>query len=149
MTSTPRYRSVNVAQPELAESQIRFRMGLVRQRTRTYPLDSMGYNWSGPAVSKDERGNVPTGYIPDDMPRGLPELQVGEADADGFLRLSDQPLPDWTFFDEGPDAKCAVPGAAAQVPVKFADGQVLSLRFVPQCFFTSCLALYETPIVFG
>lgn len=108
-----------------------------------------GYNWSGPVVSESERGNVPTGYIPDDLPKGLPKLRPGEPDADGLLHLSDQPLGDWTFFDEGPGAKCWVPGATANVPVKFADGQSRSLRFVPQCYFTSCLALYETPIVFG
>jgi hypothetical protein len=109
----------------------------------------VGYNWSGPIISEAERGNVPTGYIPDDMPRGLPQLNPGQPDADGFYHLSEEPLPDWTFFDGGPGAKCWVPGAAANVPVKFADGQARSLRFVPQCFFTSCLALHETPIVFG
>ena len=105
-------------------------------------------NWSG-SITADERANVPTGYIPDEMPQGLPELQPGAADADGLLHLSDQPLPDWTYFDEGPGARCAVQGSAANVPVKFPGGEVRTLRFVPECYFTSCLALHETPIVFG
>ena len=112
-------------------------------------LVPVGYNWSGPKISEAERGNVPTGYIPDDMPRGLPALQPGAPDADGLLRLSGEPLPDWTFYDGGPGAKCWVPGAAANVPVKFPNGQVRSLWCVPQCCFTSCLAFHETPIVFA
>jgi len=108
----------------------------------------VGYNWT-PLVSEHERANVPTGYIPDVMPRGLAVLDEGPADADGLLELSDQPLPAWTFFDDGPAARCAIPGSAANVPVKFAGGENRSLRFVPECCFTSCLALHETPIVFG
>ena len=108
-----------------------------------------GYNWSGTVHKPEERNNVPQGYIPQDMPEGLPELQLGEADADGLLHLSAQPLPDWPYFDEGPGARCAVEGSAANVTVKFSDGQLRTIRFVPECYFTSCLALHETPIVFG
>jgi hypothetical protein len=114
-------------------------------------LAPFGFNSSGGSTaSQSERANVPKGYIPDDMPEGLPELQVGEADADGLLHLSDQPLPIWTYCDEGgPGARCAVPGSVANIPVLFPDGQTRSLRFVPECYFTSCLALWETPIVFS
>jgi DUF1680 family protein len=41
------------------------------------------------------------------------------------------------------------PEKGVHIPVKFPDGQVRTLRFVPECYFTSCLALHETPIVFG
>jgi hypothetical protein len=153
-----------VKRPEVAETRtgdavsVRLK-GSVGHHVESHPRGQMlffgplvmapvGYNWSGPCISEDERGHVPTGYIPDDMPRGLPELQPKEADGDGFLRLTDQPVPAWTFFDEGPGARCWVPGASANVPVRFPDGQYRSVRFVPQCHFTSCLALHETPIVF-
>jgi hypothetical protein len=111
-------------------------------------LAPSGYNWSG-KIAATERANVPTGYIPDEMPQGLPEVQVGTSDADGLLHFSDQPLPEWPYFDEGPGSRCAVAGSAANVPVKFPGGEVRTLRFVPECYFTSCLALHETPIVFG
>lgn len=37
------YRNVTLSEPSLAPSQVRFRLGLVRQRTRAYPLDSMDF----------------------------------------------------------------------------------------------------------
>ncbi|MBM3240443.1 hypothetical protein FJZ31_29520 [Candidatus Poribacteria bacterium] len=112
-------------------------------------LVPLGYNWSGGTASDRERANAPAGYIPNDMPQGLPELQVDTGDIDSLLHLGDQSLPDWTYFDEGPGARCAVQGSVVNVPVKFPDGQARTLRFVPECYFTSCLALHETPIVFG
>ena len=112
-------------------------------------LVPLGYSWSGGTASDSERANVPKGYIPDDMPQGLPELQVDTGDIDDLTSLGDQSLPDWTYFDEGPGARCSVHGSAVNVPMKFPDGTMRSLRFVPECYFTSCLALYETPIVFG
>ena len=39
----PAYKNVTLATPLLSPSQIQFRLGLVRQRTRTYPLDSMDF----------------------------------------------------------------------------------------------------------
>ena len=112
-------------------------------------LVPLGYSWSGGKASDSERANVPSGYIPDDMPQGLPELQVDTGDIDDLMSLGDQSLPDWTYFDEGPGSRCAVQGSAVNIPLKFPDGQVRLLRFVPECYFTSCLALHETPIVFG
>ena len=71
------------------------------------------------------------------------------ATADALLDLPDRPLPDWTFVDEGPGGKCWVPGAAANVDVRFPNDEERTLRFVPQCYFTSCLALHDTPVVFN
>ena len=39
----PQYHNVTLSEPFLAPSQVKFRLGLVRQRTRTYPLDSMDF----------------------------------------------------------------------------------------------------------
>src|ERR1035437_9608661 len=39
----PSYKKVTLSTPLLSPSQIKFRLGLVRQRTRTYPLDSMDF----------------------------------------------------------------------------------------------------------
>ena len=39
----PAYKNVTLATPLLSPSQIQFRLGLVRQRTRTYLLDSMDF----------------------------------------------------------------------------------------------------------
>ncbi|MFM1551454.1 MAG: beta-L-arabinofuranosidase domain-containing protein [Lentisphaeria bacterium] len=111
-------------------------------------LVPLAYSWTGPSATEAERNAAPAGYIPDQMPEGLPALQGGIADADGLLELPDRPLPDWTFFDEGPGGKCWVPGAAANVGLRFPDGETRSVRFVPQCYFTSCLALHDTPVVF-
>ena len=41
--STHNYRDVRTATAVLGKSQVDFRMGLARQRTRTYPLDSMDF----------------------------------------------------------------------------------------------------------
>jgi len=39
----PDYKKVTLSNPLLSQSQTKFRLGLVRQRTRTYPLDSMDF----------------------------------------------------------------------------------------------------------
>jgi len=39
----PKYKQKTTALPDLGESQLRFRLGLVRQRTKIYPLDSMNF----------------------------------------------------------------------------------------------------------
>ena len=39
----PEYKNMSLSTPSLSPSQVRFRLGLVRQRTRTYPLDSMDF----------------------------------------------------------------------------------------------------------
>ncbi len=37
------YKNVTLSSPVLADSQLKFRLGLVRQRTRSYPLDSLDF----------------------------------------------------------------------------------------------------------
>jgi len=79
----------------------------------------------------------------------MPVLQLPSPDVDGLLPLSDLPWPTWMFFDEGSTAPCGVAGAAANVSVKFRNGEKQTLRFTPLCYNTSCLSLFDTPIVFG
>ena len=92
---------------------------------------------------------VPTGYIPEVMPQGLPALGLPAPDEDGLMSFTDLPRPVWMYFDEGENAPCGVEGSAANVLVKFRDGEQKTLRFTPLCYNTSCLSLFDTPIVFG
>jgi len=102
----------------------------------------------GMAISGDKA--VPAGYIPDSLPDGTPSLALGdEVDSDGFLRVDPAPLPEWSYFEEGPGSRCGVKGSTANVPVKFHDGKIKTLRFCPLCYNTSNLNLFETPIVFS
>ena len=106
------------------------------------------YSWL-PRVHTAGETHVPTGYIPDAMPQGLPVLHLPGDDADGLLALSEMPLPVWTYFEDGPTTRCGVSGSPANVPVTFPGGTQLTLRFTPLCYNTSNLTLFETPIVFG
>jgi len=76
-------------------------------------------------------------------------MVADKTDADGFLKLDPTPLPDWSYFEEGPGSRCGVDGATASLPVKFHDGQVREMRFCPLCYNTSNLSLFETPVVFS
>ena len=112
------------------------------------------YSWqgtgNGPNAASTSEAYAPTGYIPAMMPQGLPALQLPPADADGLLPpLSEQPLPEWMYFDDGPTSKCGVAGAPGNVSVKFPDGNRKMLRFTPMCYNTSCLSLFDTPIIFS
>ena len=106
------------------------------------------YSWQAEQRNVGE-AHVPTGYIPDAMPQGLPALELPPADADGLLALSELPLPHWTYFEEGLTTRCGVAGSPANVLVKFPDGKKKTLRFTPLCYNTSCLSLFDTPIVFS
>lgn len=106
------------------------------------------YSWQSEERTPGE-AYVPSGYIPDVMPQGLPALQLPSADADGLLALSELPLPEWTYFEDGLTARCGVPGSPANVLVKFPDGRKLTLRFTPLCYNTSNLSLFDTPILFS
>lgn len=92
--------------------------------------------------------NVPKGYIPPALPRGLPRPDVGKPDADGLLDLSFEPIPDWTHFDLGPGARVEVAGATVNVPCVFDNGERRELMFSPLCHITSNLSYYQTPILF-
>jgi hypothetical protein len=112
-------------------------------------LTASTYFWDQPGAKDPAAAAVPPGYIPESVPPGTPALKVGSlADADGFLQLRGAPLPTWSYFDEGPGARCWVEGSAVNVPVKFANGEVRELRFAPLCYNTSNLTLCETPLVF-
>ncbi|MEI6083163.1 MAG: hypothetical protein WCS70_02560 [Verrucomicrobiota bacterium] len=111
------------------------------------------YSWQGDGngvnTATAHEIYAPTGYIPESMPGGLPILNLPKPDADGLLTLSDQPQPVWMYFDDGATSRCGVRGSPANVPVRFQDGKQISLRFTPLCYNTSCLSLFDTPIVFG
>jgi hypothetical protein len=64
------------------------------------------------------------------------------------VKLEHQPVPEWSYWDEGPVARCGVGRVSANVPVRFPDGTRRTLRFWPLCYNTSNLTYYETPIVF-
>jgi len=106
------------------------------------------YDWISTEAPATGEAYAPAGYIPDVMPPGLPTLRLPAPDADGLLALSDQPLPEWTYYEDGPTTRCGIPGSAANVPVVFPGDKELPLRFVPLCYSTSNLSLFETPIVF-
>jgi hypothetical protein len=107
-----------------------------------------GWNLSRPSTTAD--GAVPAGYIPQSLPAGTPAIKLPEKpDGDGFVHFPPVPLPEWSYFDEGPGSRTWVEGAAAGVPLKFPGGEVRTLRFTPLCYNTSNLTLCETPLVFG
>ena len=96
---------------------------------------------------------IPEGYVPQSLPEGIPSIKLdAPADANGFLTLPlcppDRPLPTWSYFDEGPGSRTWVEGAAVELRLKYPDGAVIPARFVPMCFSTSCMSLFETPVVF-
>jgi hypothetical protein len=106
-----------------------------------------GWNLSRPQAAADAA--VPAGYIPQSLPAGTPAIRLpGKPDADGFVHFAPTPLPEWSYFDAGPGARCWVEGAAVGVPLKFPSGEIRMLRFTPLCSNTSNLTLCETPLVF-
>ena len=107
------------------------------------------YVWNSDIPRAPGDHTIPSGYVPESMPPGIPTLKVGgKVDGEGFVQLSTTPLPAWSYFDEGPGARCWIEGAAVNVPVKFSNGAVKKLRFSPLCYNTSNLTLCETPVVF-
>ena len=103
----------------------------------------------GSAKLSDADRQAPSGYVPESLPAGTPALKLNtKPDADGFLALDQDHLPAWSYWDEGRQSRTSVDGAPATVPVQLADGTVAPLRFTPMCYNTSCLALFETPVVF-
>ncbi|MBN1546231.1 MAG: glycoside hydrolase family 127 protein [Syntrophaceae bacterium] len=108
----------------------------------------------GSKLSGKSSDGIPDGYVPHSIPEGIPIIQLDKtADADGFVTLPlcppDRPLPTWSYFDEGPGSRTWVEGAATEVHLKYPDGSVLPTRFIPMCFSTSCMSLFETPVVFN
>jgi hypothetical protein len=106
------------------------------------------YGFGSARLTEADR-QAPAGYVPESLPSATPTLKVGaKPDADGFLALEPGPLPAWSYWDEGSQSRTWVEGAAVTVPVQLSDGKVTPLRFTPMCYNTSCLALFETPVVF-
>jgi len=94
------------------------------------------------------------GYDPQSMPTGIPKIEPeSPPDANGFLHLPlcppDRPLPPWNYWHEGPGSPTWVEGAGVETGLRFPDGQVIKTRFAPMCYNTSCLSLFETPVVFA
>ncbi len=104
-----------------------------------------------PSPSAD---GIPDGYVPQSIPEGIPVIMLeSPPDQDDFVRFPlcppERPLPTWSYFDEGPGSRTWVEGAAVEVRLKYPNGSILPTRFVPMCFSTSCMSLFETPVVFG
>ncbi len=107
------------------------------------------YSWDSGARPSGADAGVPAGYIPESIPAGTPALRIGgRIDADGFVQLPGGPLPEWSYFDEGPGARIWVEGAAVVVPLKFPGAGERAVRFTPMCYNTSNLTLCQTPVVF-
>jgi len=103
-------------------------------------------------------GNAPIpdeikGYDPQAMPSDIPKIKLdNQPDADGFIKFPlcppESPLPPWNYWYEGPGSPTWVEGASVEVGLKFQDGKEIYTRFAPMCYNTSCLSLFETPVVF-
>ncbi|MHB9077871.1 MAG: hypothetical protein ACYC3X_10285 [Pirellulaceae bacterium] len=110
---------------------------------------TFSWNLSTPRSAADAA--VPAGYIPQSLPVGVPSIRLPgqpDTDTDGFVHFPASPLPEWSYFQEGPGAPCWVEGAAVGVALAFPDGPTKTLRFTPLCYNTSNLTLCETPLVF-
>jgi hypothetical protein len=110
---------------------------------------------SQPATLPNQTGEagVPAGYIPRMLHPGVPTIKLKDKpDADGFVKLPlcppERPLPEWSYFDEGPGAPTWVEGSAVEVQLAFPDGKASGARFTPMCYNTSALMLFDTPVVF-
>ena len=152
-----------VVRPELEETRVdgrrRVRLsGKLGHRVLSLPegevltwgplvLAPLTYYWDMGAETASS--GAPAGYIPPTLPAGMPQLLPGAADADGFVVLAHEPLPDWSYFDEGPGARVAVGQTSVHVPVRFPGGEERVLWFTPLCYNTSDMTYYETPILFA
>lgn len=106
------------------------------------------------ATAKDSFSEgAPAGYIPKSLPPGIAKIILhNPPDARGFVRLplcpAEKPLPAWSYYDEGPGSPTWVENAAVEVHIKYPNAQAMAVRFTPLCFATSCLSLFETPVLF-
>ncbi len=94
------------------------------------------------------------GYDPEAMPPDIPRIKPDNLpDANGFIKFPlcppERPLPPWNYWDEGPGSPTWVERAAVEAGLKFPDGKLVYTRFAPMCYNTSCLSLFETPVVFS
>ena len=115
------------------------------------PLVLVPATWPWGPAAQQGLGNTATAG--GSLPAGVPAIKLdGPADADGFVHLPlcppERPLPEWSYFDEGPGAPTWVAGSAVEVRLKFSGSDVRPVRFTPMCYNTSNLSLFETPVVF-
>jgi len=108
----------------------------------------------GSYTSRESAAKELEGYDPQSMPAGLPLLKLDNPPgANGFVKFPicppERPLPPWNYWYEGSGSPVWVEGAGVEVGLKFPDGQTMYTRFAPMCYNTSCLALFETPVVFS
>jgi len=109
-------------------------------------LAPMIYYWDSIQM---EHGNVPSGYIPSNLPPGLPKLNIEKYDENGFCKLVEEPIPEWSYFEVGPDAPLAINDASCYVDMIFDNGQKETRYFTPLCHITSNMTYMETPIIFN
>jgi hypothetical protein len=107
----------------------------------------------GSYSSQDASAKELEGYDPQFMPTGIPRIKLDNPpDAEGFIELPlcppERPLPPWNYWHEGQGSPTWVEGAGVEAGLKFPDGQEIKTRFAPMCYSTSCLSLFETPVVF-
>ena len=105
------------------------------------------------SLPNQAEAGIPPGYIPRMLHAGVPTIKLQDKpDAAGFVKLPlcppDRPLPEWSYFDEGPGSPTWVEGSAVEVQLKFPNGKVDGARFTPMCYSTSALMLFDTPVVF-
>ncbi len=84
---------------------------------------------------------VPTNYLPPLMPAGVPILLEARAH-EGIA-------PSFSFFEEGPDARCYVPGAPADLRLQFDHGEEKIVYARPLCSTLSSFSPHDSPILFG
>ena len=94
-------------------------------------------------------GNVPAGYIPAFLPSGKCDIICKEKDENGFLKFETEPIPEWSYFEEGPFSRTWVKNTAVNVKVRFENGRDETLRFTPLCYNISNLSCYDVPIIFN
>ncbi len=108
----------------------------------------MNYTWGGQSAAKVDDG-VPKNYIPARLPSKNFSILTPAEDADGFVEFAHKPLPEWSYYGEGPIETLSLKKVTANVPVRFEDGTEQVLRFWPVLANTATLCFYEIPIVFG
>lgn len=155
--------------PTLHRSQLKFRIELARRRCESFPLDSLDFimmdlerpdlathhsYWCTPLTyywnveNQVPDGTVPENYTAPSLPAGRPCFESFSVQSDGFLDLQREPIRDFSYFEEGPQARLGIQDASVNVPMLFENGQKKDLFFWPLCEATSNLALYDVPMVF-
>ena len=89
------------------------------------------------------------GYIPSILPSKNCKIVSEGYDENGFMKFQTDPLPDWSYFEEGNISRTAVKGAPVNVTLEFDDGQRRTLRFWPLCYNISNFSYYHVPILFS